>query len=112
MENYQELANAIIIQAVDDITFYLDRKEEVEAVITEYPGRIDKRRAELEAQGFTRMTEDKLYVHLLNKFNRNMRAKKNYVDALAFLKSEWYKTLTDVDAEYILQRLGERNVKQ
>lgn len=99
---YQELANAIIVQAVDDIRFYRKRKDRIERVIKAYPQKIKQRAERLTVE---ERKKDKRLISLKNTYAQCLEAKKNYTTAVSFLGSEWYKTLTDVDAEYILKRL-------
>ena len=80
---YKELANAIIISAVEDIRRYYKREAAIDNIKA--------------AEADTERKSQKYwyYIHI----------ERDYKTAMAFFRSEWYRQLTDVDAEYILKRL-------
>ena len=80
---YKELANAIIISAVEDIRRYYKRVDAIENIKA--------------AEADTERKSQKYwyYIHI----------ERHYKSAMGFFRSEWYRQLTDVDAEYILKRL-------
>ena len=66
---YEELANAVVIQACEDYK--------------------------------------RVYVCHLCGNGKGKRIQKQLKELEAFFRSDWYKTLTEVDGEYLMQRLQE-----
>ena len=50
-------------------------------------------------------------VHTLRKDPENRKAMKEAIELEEFFRSGWYRTLTGLDAEYLLDRLRKEDVK-
>ena len=114
MDVYEELANAIIVQAVDDYRAarkYLKkhpRTKELEETAASQAAERRKRAAERKAQGLPKVQEKP------GPDERQLRRIKNrermLVEIPQFFRSKWYEALTTLDGEMLLQRLNEEEV--
>lgn len=83
VENYQELANAIIIQASHDYIYYFKALKSLKMIDTSKLSDVKKHKLE----GKIKIAESDL-----NEVKR-------------FFRSEWCRQLTNIDPEKILKRL-------
>lgn len=89
---YEQLANAIIIQAVDDIKTGMRRAWDVSKNIPKYRVMWDRSKALSQRKGY----------------ELNMKARREIEEMFAsidFFNSEWYSELTSVPADAILTKV-------
>lgn len=111
MEPYEELANAIILQAVEDYRFSLKflkkhpRTKELEDLVASQVAAREERRAErkkkkLPAEKVRYSREERL----LEKIGE-----REWIceDVEKFFRSAWFQVLTTVDGEFLLRKLQE-----
>ena len=111
---YEELANAIILQAVGDYRLarkYLKRHprtKELEEAAAFQAAERRKRAAERKALGLPKVRE-KLGPdeRLLSRIRSRERM---LAEVPEFFRSKWYATLTTVDGEMVLRKLSEEEV--
>lgn len=83
MDAYEKLANAIIIQAADDFRSYTKKLKTLKAVDTR----------SMDAKALAK------YKKKLDTVETDIR------EVVAFFYSDWYRCLTDVEPDAILDRL-------
>lgn len=110
-ENYQNLANAIIMQAVKDYRksrVYLQKHPATDTLIRTAAWQVEcrkKRQAKRGRQGLPHVHEK------LSKeeeiLDRIMKAEQMLDDVERFFRSDWFCALTDIDGEMLLRKLEE-----
>ena len=110
-ENYQNLANAIIVRAAKDYRAsrtYLKKHpktdELVEAAALQKERR-KKRREKREELGLPKVEERKTPEE--RQLSRILHAERMLDDTERFFRSAWFRKLTDLDGNIILKRLEE-----
>lgn len=111
MSAYENLANAIILQAVKDYRATLKylkrhpRTKELEEAVAFRKERRKKREAKRKEKGLPKVKEKRSREELLlDKINDHERERDSIQ---RFFRSDWYKCLTDVDGEMLLRKLNE-----
>ena len=109
MEPYEKLANAIILQAVNDYRRakkYLakhPRTEELEKTVAAQIAEKEKRRRERKTRNLPKELEKKSREErLLDAILANETA---VYDAEKFFRSDWFSELTTLDGEILLEKL-------
>jgi hypothetical protein len=92
---YENLANGIILQAVKD---YKETLKDIKKIVKEYDTTLEREHSREELK---RIKKDFRF-----DFNRKIKEKE---EVEVFFYSEWYKQLTSVDPEYLINKLKEEN---
>lgn len=111
MKPYEELANAIIIQATIDyreVLKYLKqhpRTKELEETVAQQIEQRKKRRKARNGKGLPMIPEKRSREELL--LHGIVKHEKERDDIQQFFRSDWFETLTSVDGEILLKKLNE-----
>ena len=101
MNPYEELANAIVLQAVEDYRSNVKRRQWFVLKLTDVASQFPK--------------NEKTARLVVYKLRRKMKSYEKNIDQIdmdqldirKFFRSEWYKVLTGIDGEWLLREISE-----